>query len=101
MEQQTEVTETVLPFNRGKTQDDSTITMSVIMKNLKQLSDLYIIKQGATENYATSTKAVAEKAGVIPSVLRNLVKAVATGEFDKHKAQAQQLSLVFEEMVGS
>lgn len=106
MQQQTEISSTgvitgtgSVGANGGATQSNTehqTFSIPVIQNNLKDLESLYITKHAADENYAASTKAVAERAGVLPAVLRKLVKAVAESEFDKHKVHAEQLSMVFD-----
>lgn len=74
------------------------IKLSVLKNSLYVLQNLYGAKKDAAEEYATTTKDVAEKAGLLPSVVRKYVKSCYDGVArEGAKRECEQLALLFEE----
>jgi len=73
------------------------VKISVVKNGTSSLVNLYISAHEAKEDFSTSLKAVAESAGVLPAVLRKLVKALAGDKFDTARKEVEQLAMVFEE----
>jgi hypothetical protein len=95
MQQQTETNVRPLVMSEAFTG----VRTSAVNGSIDELVDLFTKSQAAAENFSSTIKAVSEQSGILPSVLRKLVKARAKDEVDKVKQEVEQLSLVFEECI--
>jgi hypothetical protein len=93
-------TETAVKSNGGVRYVDregQAIKMGAVRSSVDGLVALFITSQNAAEDFSSTIKSVAEVSGILPSVLRKLVRARAKDQVDKAKHELEQLSLVFEE----
>lgn len=69
----------------------------VLEAKLKELVHLHNKKTAAADACNDAIKAVAEKAGLLASVVAKVVAASANDKFEEEAKKAAQLSLAFEE----
>lgn len=79
--------------------NQSVIQIEAIQNKLPHLDKLCLAKNEATTEFNEAIKAVAQDARVEASVLKAYVNAIVDAEkLEKHKANAAQLTLLFEEL---
>lgn len=74
------------------------IEPDVIRKSLPELIALHRKAIDAGDKYSDAIKAQAEKAGVLASVLRKFVRAVAKDQREEKKREHEQLCLLLDEV---
>ena len=77
---------------------EAIITMKPVKDAIDDLVDLHTKAAEASDKLNDAIKGVAEKAGLLASVVRKFVQARAGKKFDEEKTKCEQLSLVFEEV---
>lgn len=77
---------------------EAVIKMEAVKDRIEDLVGLYNAAAQAKEDLSSAVKAVAEKAGLLATVVNKFVAARAGENFEEAKTKAQQLSLVFEEV---
>ena len=91
-------TETAKAVKGRKDQgQEAVIEPDVLNAKLKELVHLHNKKTEASDAFNDAVKRVAEKSGLLASVVAKVVAASATDKFEDEKKKAQQLSLAFEE----
>ena len=80
---------------------EAVIKPDVLDAKLKELVHLHNKKTEASDAFNDAVKRVAEKSGLLASVVAKVVAASATDKFEDEKKKAQQLSLAFEECSGA
>ena len=95
--------QTELAIDKAKGRKDSTGQEDVIKtKPLKDAIDdliaLHGKKQNANDKFNAAVKAVAEKSGLLSSVVRKLVNARAGDKWEEESRKVVQLGIVFEEV---
>lgn len=89
----------VTPLGRKESQgQEKVIEMDALRQSLPELIQLYGSAQEAKAKLSDAVKAVAEKSGLLSSTVKRVVKAKANQTWEEAKRNAQQLSLVFEEI---
>lgn len=78
---------------QDRSKQEKVIDMGKLNERIDHLVSLHKSSKDAV-------KAVAEKAGLLASVVRKFVVAKAGESFDEKKKEAEQLALVFEEAKG-
>jgi hypothetical protein len=76
------------------------VNISAFKKGMPELERLYMDQQGAAEEFAACVKAVVEKSGLKPAVIRKAVKAKVDDRLDDARYEAEQLSMALEEVGG-
>lgn len=76
---------------------EAVIKPDVLEGKLKELVHLHNKKTEASDAFNDAVKRVAEKSGLLASVVAKVVAASAGDKFEDEKKKAQQLSLAFEE----
>jgi hypothetical protein len=84
----------------GRDKQEKVIKMDELRSRLANLVSLHKKAKDASTDYSAGVKAVAEKAGLLASVVRRFVVAKAGEAFDEKKKEAEQLNLVFDEIKG-
>lgn len=69
-----------------------------LKERLPHLIALHNTAKEASKDLSDAVKSVAEKSGLLASVVRRLVVAKAGDNFEEKKKEAEQLSLVFDEV---
>lgn len=77
---------------------EKVIAMDELKDKLDHLVDLHADVKEAREAFSEAVKAVAEKAGLLSSVVRQAVAAKAKDDAAEDKRRATQLALVFESL---
>ncbi len=77
---------------------EAVIKLGVVKERIDNLVKLYNAAATAKDDFSSAVKAVAEKAGLLSTVVNKFVAARAGENFEESKAKAQQLALVFEEV---
>jgi hypothetical protein len=83
---------------QGTDQQDEAIRLEELRKKVGYLVRLHNTAQDAKEEFAEAVRAVAEASGLQAKVVRRFVVAKAGTTFEKKKKEAEQLSLVFDEV---
>jgi hypothetical protein len=89
-----------IPGAKEKAAVVTTLKILALKKGMPELERLYIDQQGAAEDFAACVKAVAEKSGLKPAVVRKAVTAKCDSKIDEAKHEAEQLSMALEEVGG-
>ncbi len=104
MERVGEVIERAKRGARGR-QDRSgqekVIDKAKLLERMDHLVDLHNRARASGKDLSDAIKAVAEKSGLLASVVRKLVVAKASETFDEKKKEAEQLALMFDEVAGA
>ena len=77
---------------------EAVITMKPVKDKIDDLIALYVKAGKASDKLNDAIKAVAEKAGLLASVVRKFVTARAGEKFQEEARKVEQLSLIFEEI---
>jgi len=77
---------------------EKVIRMQELTERLPHLVSLHNTAKDAAEDFSSAVKSIAEKSGLLSSVVRRIVTAKAGDNFDEKKKEAQQLSLAFDEL---
>lgn len=77
---------------------EKVIDMSKLTERLPHLVKLHTSAKDANSDLSSAIKTVAEKSGLLASVVRKVVVAKAGDSFDDRKKEAEQLELVFAEL---
>lgn len=83
---------------QGTDQQDEPIRLEELRKKVNYLVKLHDAAQTSREEFSEAVRAVAEASGLQAKVVRRFVIAKAGTTFDRKKKEAEQLSLVFEEV---
>ncbi len=83
---------------RDKDGTEATIKLQPLRVSLKHLMSLKVSADAAREQYNAGVKAVAEKTGLMSSVVSKLVKARSGDKFDDERRKAEQTALLFDEI---
>jgi hypothetical protein len=83
---------------QGTDQQGEVIRLDELRKKLGYLIRLHTAAKDAKEEFAEAVQAVAEASGFQATVVRRFVNAKAGSTFEKKKKEAEQLSLVFDEV---
>ncbi len=83
---------------QGRDKQEKVIRMKELDDRIPHLVSLHTKSKDAAKDYSDAVKAVAEKSGLLASVVRRFVVAKAGQNFDEKKKEAEQLSLVFDEL---
>lgn len=80
--------------------DGEAIKLEPLKKSLRELGQLAMKAADANANLKDAVKKVAEKSGLLSSVVRRLVKAHSgdSDHFADEKRKAEQLGIVFDEI---
>lgn len=79
---------------------EKVIDMSKLDERMAHLIKLHNGARASNKDLSDAVKAVAEKCGLLASVVRKLVVAKAGDNFDEKKKEAAQLALAFDEIGG-
>jgi hypothetical protein len=81
-------------------EDGATIKLKPLKDALRELGELALKAKEANAKVKDAIKAVAEKSGLLSSVVRRLVKALSgdSDQFEDEKRKVEQLGIVFEEI---
>jgi hypothetical protein len=90
-------TETVVP-TLHTLEKSPAIRLDAVRDNIDDLVELFLKSQRAAHDFSSTINSVCERSGIMPSVLKKLVKAHAGDNFDKARQEVVQLALVFEEV---
>jgi len=77
------------------------LKLDALRGGLKELEEAYLVLTAAKAAWREKVKAIAEKSGLAPSVIRTYIAARCAEESaqaDRKAEQAKQLALVFEEV---
>lgn len=85
---------------QDRSKQEKVIDMSKLTEKIDHLVNLHKATKDASADYSAAIKVVAEKAGLLASVVRRFVVAKAGESFDDKKKEAEQLALVFDEIKG-
>lgn len=99
MNPQTGTTETKSRKARGRKDSqgqEGVINRNEVEESLDELTQLYAASASAAEELNDAIKAVAERSGLLASVVRKYVTAKAGEKFDDVKKTVEQLSLIFD-----
>lgn len=77
---------------------EKVIDMSKLTERLPHLVKLHTASKDANADLSSAITTVAEKSGLLASVVRRVVVAKAGENFDEKKKEAEQLELVFAEL---
>jgi thiamine monophosphate kinase len=77
---------------------EKVIDKTHLVEKLPHLVKLYTASKDASTDLSDGIKKVAEKSGLLASVVRKLVVAKASENFDEKKKEAEQLALMFDEV---
>ena len=80
---------------------ENVVKMQALRDCMPQLLELYEQKRDTAGAYAEVVKAVAETSGLLSSTITKYVSARANDKTEAVRQQANQLSLIFEEMAGA
>jgi hypothetical protein len=80
---------------QDRSKQEKVIKLSELDDRMTHLISLYNKSTEASKDLSDAIKAVAEKAGLLASVVRRLVTAKAGDNFDERKREVKQLSLAF------
>lgn len=78
--------------------DTGPLKLKPVRDSLSELRGLCQMAIDAAERYTDACKAVAEKAGLEPSVLKGYVTAAVRDKLADHAKRAGQMSLLLEEL---
>ena len=78
---------------------EAVIEVAVVRERLPHLENLYRACLSAGTEFNDGVKAVAEKSGLLASVVSKYVKAKVKSKTEDRKREAEQLSLLFDETV--
>ena len=79
---------------------EKTITMMPLRKSLRHLASLNDALDAARSSYNAGVKAIAEKTGLMATVINKLVKSRAKDTVFEEARKAEQLSMLFSEFGG-
>ena len=77
---------------------EKVIEVAKLIEKLPHLQGLYNTAKEANKDFSDAVKAVAEKSGLLASVVRKIVVAKAGENYDDKKKEAEQLEMVFGEL---
>lgn len=77
---------------------EKVIDKSHLTERLDHLVQLHTRSKESSKDLSDAIKAVAEKAGLLASVVRKIVVAKAGESFEEKKKEAKQLALMFDEV---
>jgi hypothetical protein len=77
---------------------EASIKLDAIREGVDNLVSLYRAAEEAGTDLSEAIKAVAEKSGLLATVVRKFIAAKAGEQYEERKRQCEQLSLVFEEV---
>ena len=77
---------------------EKVIDKSHLVEKLPQLVQLHTRAKDSGKDLSDAIKKVAEKSGLLASVVRKIVVAKAGEAFDEKKKEAEQLALMFDEV---
>lgn len=77
---------------------EKVIEVAKLTEKLPHLQSLYTTAKDANKDLSDAIKAVAEKSGLLASVVRKIVVAKAGENYDDKKKEAEQLEMVFGEL---
>jgi Mg2+ and Co2+ transporter CorA len=83
---------------QGHDQQDEVIRLEELRKKVGYLVRLHTAAKDASEEFAEAVRAVAEASALQAKVVRRFVAAKAGTTFETKKKEAEQLSLVFDEV---
>jgi hypothetical protein len=101
MEAATQETERAINKARGRKETDGqekVISTKPIRESVTELCQLKVKADAARDRLNVAVKAVAEKSGLLSSVVRKFVNARAGENFEEEKRKVEQLGLVFDEV---
>ncbi len=79
---------------------EKVIDKTKLTEKLDHLVRLHTSAKEAQKDLSDAIKAVAEKSGLLASVVRKIVVAKAGESFEEKKKEAEQLALMFDEVQG-
>lgn len=77
---------------------EKVIRMKELTDRIPHLVSLHNKAKEASTDLSSAVKSIAEKSGLLASVVRRLIVAKAGDNFDEKKKEAEQLSLAFDEI---
>lgn len=91
-------TKTRTPRGRKDRGQEAAIKLDPIKESVEELVQLHRKAAEAGDAYSDGVKKVAEKSGLLASVVRKFVSARAGEKFKDEKTKAEQLNLLFEDV---
>lgn len=79
---------------------EKVIDKTHLVEKIPHLVKLHTAAKEAGKDLSSAIKKVAEKSGLLASVVRKVVVAKAGENFDEKKKEAEQLALMFDEVQG-
>lgn len=79
---------------------EKVIDKTALVEKLPHLVKLHTTAKEAGKDLSDGIKKVAEKSGLLASVVRKIVVAKAGESFEEKKKEAEQLALMFDEVQG-
>lgn len=79
---------------------EKVIDKTHLVEKVPYLVELHTRARDAQKDLSGAIKAVAEKSGLLASVVRKIIVAKAGESFDEKKKEAEQLALMFDEVQG-
>ena len=89
---------TGVPGRKDSTGVEKEVRATALKKHVKELEDLYQKKKDAGDAYKLAIKAVAEKSGMMGTVVAQVIKARMQDKVEDMQRETAQLALCFDQL---